>query len=127
MPETYEIPGFGYSIDYPEGWTARTQGCYTAFTELEIDNPRAFSGSSSYEGFAVGFEHRTRDFLENLGLEEEATLAQLLAFNSSFFDWDTRDLEEITLFSEPAIRIAVNGESGAAIMDFSGDDVLVNG
>jgi hypothetical protein len=125
LPETYDIPGFGYSIDYPEGWTADTRDNYTVITEVEADNARTFAGSSSYEGFVIGFEHRPIDFLVSLGLEQDATLEQLLSFNSSFFNWQATEPTQISLFGEPALSITGSVQPGAVIMGFIGDKVYL--
>lgn len=125
LPETYDIPGFGYSIDYPEGWTADTRDNYTVISEVEADNARTFAGSSSYEGFVIGFEHRPIDFLVSLGLERDATLEQLLSFNSSFFNWQASEPTEISLFGEPALSITGSVQPGAVIMGFRGDKVYL--
>jgi hypothetical protein len=125
LSQTYEIPGFSYSIGYPEGWTVKTRDSYTVITELEKDNPRMFAGADSFEGYAIGFEHRPLEFLINLGLADDADLEQLLAFNSTFFDWQNSDQSEISLFGEPALSVASSEQPGAAIMGFSGDSVYL--
>lgn len=66
LPQVYEFPGFGYSIDYPAGWTASTRQAYTIINELEEEHQRAFSEGVTLEGNSIGFEHRSLDFLNNL-------------------------------------------------------------
>ena len=127
LPQTYEIPGFGYSIDLPEGWTVNTREAYTVISELEEDNARLFENAGPFEGYVIGFEHRSLEFLISLGLAQDATLEQLFAFNSSFFNWQDSEQSEITVFGEPALSVSVDDvdQPGVAILGFSGDKVYL--
>ena len=118
LTQSYEIPGFGYRIDYPEGWTADTRETYTIISELEADNQRALTGSGSVEGLTIGFEHRPLSFLYGLGLEQDATLEGLFSFNAAFFGWQESQVSETTLFGEPALRVNAAGvdRPGIAVM-----------
>ena len=117
VTETYSIPGFGYSIDYPSGWFAETRGTSTQFGQIEED-----LFSDSREGLGVSLDHRTVAFLQGIGLASDDPTAQdLVEFNSANFDWtDTRDPAEVEVFDRPAIRVRVTHADGSESVQYQG-------
>ena len=118
VTETYTIPGFGFSIDYPAGWVVETQEPVTFITQTEEQLEAAFSDTSTPStGLGVNLEHRTVAFLQDIGLTtDNPTAEDLLEFNTSEFDWtDVRDLGEVEVFGATALVVRVTNPEG----DFS--------
>ena len=106
LSETYKFPGFGYSIDYPAGWTAETRDSFTVIVELESDLLNAFQEDPpAAEGLRVSLEQRTKQFMADIGLAEDASLEDLFEFNKGFFEWK----EPIELIETEAFNSAVIG------------------
>ena len=56
VTETYSIPNFGYSIDYPAGWFAETREPSSEIVQIEEE---LFSDSDEGVGLGVSLDHRT--------------------------------------------------------------------
>jgi hypothetical protein len=125
LSESYPFPGFGFSIDYPAGWSVETQDTVTIISELESDLQNAFQEDPPpIEGFNFTLDQRTLSFMRGLGLPEEATLEDLLDLNRGFFDWEEPlDIVETELFGAAALSIMTSdGEvSRNTLMGFAGD------
>lgn len=116
VTETYSIPDFGYSIDYPASWFAETSEPQTGIVQIETD---LFSDSN--EGLGVSLDHRTVSFLQSIGLvSDDPTAQDLLEFNTTF-DWtDVRELAEVEVFGGPAIRVRVTLPDGVESLQYQG-------
>lgn len=121
--------GFGFSIDFPEGWLAETRGTVTQISELEEDHDRAFRDDPfSPTGYRVSLDHRTISFMRRIGLQENSTLDDLLEFNADEFGWQVSAVEETQIFGVSALRAKVVDELGVALdifMGFIGDEVFL--
>jgi hypothetical protein len=117
VTETYSIPDFGYSIDYPSGWFAETRESATEIVQIREE---LFSDSN--EGLGVGLDHRTVAFLQGIGLASDDPTAQdLVEFNTTEFDWtDVRDRAEVEVFGGPAIRVRVTAPDGGERVQYQG-------
>ena len=118
VTETYTIPGFGFSIDYPAGWLVETREPATVITQTEEQLEAAFSDTSAPDiGLVVNLDHRTVAFLQDIGLTtDNPTAEDMLEFNTSNFDWtDVRDLGEVEVFGATALVVRVANPEG----DFS--------
>ena len=123
LTETYELPGFGYSIDYPSGWVVRTNGTQTAIAETEEQVAARLSDSTGLPGgVSVGLDHRTVAFLQGIELTTASpTPEDLLEFNISEFSWTkVRDQTEVELFGVPAVAAQANGPGGFATISYQG-------
>jgi len=118
VTETYTIPGFGFSIDYPAGWLVETREPVTVITQTEEQLEAAFSDTRTPRmGLGVNLDHRTVAFLQDIGLTiDNPTAEDVLEFNTSNFDWtDVRDLGEVEVFGATAVVVRVTNPEG----DFS--------
>jgi hypothetical protein len=125
LSETYTFPSFGFSIDYPAGWSVETRDTVTIISELESDLQNAFQEDPPpIEGFSLSLDQRSLSFMRGLGLPEEATLEDLLDLNQGFFDWqEPLDIVETEAFGAPALSIMTSdGEvSRNTLMGYAGD------
>ena len=109
---THVFAGFGYSIDYPDGWLADTRGAVTTISELRKDHRRAFRGGGfDLAGISISLEHRDINFMEGIGLPENATIDDLLELNTNEFDWQVSDVSETEIFGVPALRVELGDDS----------------
>lgn len=113
LTETHEITGFGYSIDYPSRWIARTGDTVTAIAETAYEVRQRFDNSDApLTALRMSLDHRTVAFLQDLGLTvDNPSPEDLLEFNISEVGWtDVRDRTEVELFGAPAVaaRIKAN-------------------
>ena len=118
VTETYTIPVFGFSIDYPVGWLVETREPVTVITQTEEQLEAAFSDTTTPGmGLGVNLDHRTVAFLQDIGLTtDNPTAEDMLEFNTSNFDWtDVRDLGEVEVFGATAVVVRVTNPEG----DFS--------
>jgi hypothetical protein len=123
VTETYSIPGFGYSIDYPSGWFVETRGSVTIIAQTEEELEARFSDSNPPpEALGVGLDHRTVTFLQGIGLtSDDPTAEDLVEFNTNNFDWtDVRDLAEVEVFGATAIRVRVTNPEGGDSIQYQG-------
>ena len=128
VTETYEIPGFGYSIDYPSGWFVETRGTITLIASSEEVLAAGFSDSEPEEpidGLGFRLDHRTVAFLQTLGLAtDDPTAEDLLEFNNSLDGSsdtaDVRDQAEVEVFASPAIRVRSTGSLGGEFIAYQG-------
>jgi uncharacterized protein YjbI with pentapeptide repeats len=103
LAETHVITDFGFSIDYPAGWLAKTQGTETAISELEEDHQRFFQGAFPVKGYQISLDHR--------GMEEPI------------------DVSEITIFGVPALKAKAHNDEGweVAYQGFIDEEVFLFG
>ncbi len=123
VTETYAIPGFGFSIDYPAGWFVETREPVTVITQTEEQLEAAFSDSSAPRmGLGVDLDHRTVAFLQDIGLTtDNPTAEDLLEFNTSNFTWtDVRDLGEVEVFGTTAVVVRVTDQDGEFFVVYQG-------
>ena len=123
VTETYSIPGFGYTIDYPAGWFAETRGSVTHIAQTEEELQAAFSDlNPPPQALGVGLDHRTVTFLQDIGLTpDDPTAEDLVEFNTNNFDWtDVRDLREVEVFGTTAIRVRVTLPEGGDSIEYQG-------
>lgn len=106
LTQTYELPDFGFSIDYPEGWEAATRGSVTGIFENEDDRRWIGVGCCNRSsGVMVVFDHRKISLLESWGLPSEASLDDLVQFNvNEISGMSNPELLETTIFGVPAMR-----------------------
>jgi len=123
VTETYTIPGFGFSIDYPAGWFVETRESVTVIAQTEEQLQASFSDPSP-PGVAlgVGLDYRTVAFLQGIGLTaDDPTAEDLLEFNTNNFDWtDVRDLGEVEVFGTTALVVRVTNPEGDFAINYQG-------
>ncbi len=125
LSETYVFPEFGFSIDYPAGWSAETRDAFTVISELESDLQNAFQeGSTPSEGFGLSLEQRPLSFMQGIGLAVGASLEDLFDFNKGFFEWqEPIELIETEAFNAPALSvIATTGDDWSYTLMGYADD-----
>ena len=123
VTETYTIPGFGYSIDYPIGWLVETRGSFTVIVQTEEQLQVVFSDAGAAPvAVSVSLDHRTVAFLQSIGLASDDPTAQdLLEFNTSNFGWtDIRDLGEEGVFGATAAVARVTNSAGGFSINYQG-------
>jgi hypothetical protein len=123
VTETYTIPGFGFSIDYPAGWLVETQEPVTVIIQTEEQLEAAFSDTRTPRiGPDVRIDHRTVAFLQDIGLTtDNPTAEDLLEFNTSNFTWtDVRDLGEVEVFGATAVVVRVTDQDGEFFVVYQG-------
>jgi len=125
LAETYTFPGFGFSIDYPTGWSAETRDTVTVITELESDLNSAFQDNGPPdEGAGISLDQRTLAYMRGIGLGEEPTLENLFDLNKDFFDWqDSVEPEEAEAFGAPALAVRTNNDEASSytLMGYTND------
>ena len=123
VTETYTIPDFGFSIDYPVGWFVETRGSITVIAQTEEQLQAQFSDPPP-PGVALGvnLDHRTVAFLQGIGLTaDNPTPEDLLEFNTSNFDWtDVQDLGEVEVFGTTAAVARVTNPDGDFAIEYQG-------
>jgi hypothetical protein len=110
LTQTHEITGFGYSIDYPSRWIARTGETVTAIAETAYEAQQRFSDSDApLTAARVSIDHRTVAFLQGIGLTvDNPSPEDLLEFNISELGWtNVRDRTEVELFGAPAVAARI--------------------
>ncbi len=133
VTETYAIPGFGFSIDYPTGWAVDTRDPVTIIASSEEALQAGFSNSNPVpETVNITLDHRTVAFLQEIGLAAEDPTAQdLLEFNSNDFGWtDVGDPEEVEVFGTTALVVRFVDPQGDFNVAYQGvrpdvDDVFL--
>ena len=129
LSESYTFPGFGYSIDYPAGWTAETRDSFTVIVELESDLLNAFQEDPpTAEGLRVSLEQRTRQFMVDIGLADDASLEDLFEFNKGFFEWkEPIELVETEAFNSAVIGATTSSDDSWSyiLMGYTDDRVLL--
>lgn len=134
VTETYTIPGFGYSIDYPADWFVTTDDSFTLIAQTEeefaarpVDPTRRTTYSVSPPippavTLRISLDHRTVLFLQRIGLTSDDPTAQdLLEFNIDNFDWTVlRDLGEVEIFGTTAAVVRVTDPDGSFSIQYQG-------
>ena len=118
LPQSNKLEGFGYSINYPAGWSTATAGTVTAIAEQQADLDIALSPDSSrYSGATILFDHRSLSFMVDIGLGTNPTNEALLDLNIRIFGWtDITDRSEIELAGVTALSVRATSEFGQPIM-----------
>ena len=131
VTETHEIPGFGYSIDYPAGWSAETRGTLTLIASTEERLAAGFANSEPDEpidGLGISLIYLpVAELQTSLGLTtDDPTAEDMLEFNKTLetngvVDWtDVRDQTEVEVFGVPAIRVRVTAAVGGEFIAYQG-------
>lgn len=128
ITETLTIAGIRYSIDYPAGWFALSEGSITYIAQTEEQLRGRFEDPTPPAvAMSIGFDFRTVTFLRSIGLTAEDPTAQdLLEFNIRNFDWtDVRDMGEVEIFGTTAAVARVTDPDGDVAIQYQG--VLMDG
>lgn len=106
LTETHNITGFNFSIDYPEGWIAATEGPLTWIAETQIDFDQRHNRNHELVRIGMSLEHRPLSFLKELGLPSDSpTLDDLFSLNINEKTGMTNpNITETTIFGVPALR-----------------------
>ena len=117
LTQTQVFEGFGFSIDYPAGWTATEgPGGSTQLNELQEESSAlAQPPNSERKGYLVTFDRVTLDFLRTAGLPDDPTLDDLLSLNSRSFGWEILDTSSISAFDVPALSVTLDSILGSGI------------
>ncbi|MCH8086609.1 MAG: hypothetical protein IIC81_02020 [Chloroflexi bacterium] len=116
LTQTQVFKGFGFSIDYPEGWTATTEGKFTDIIEFQEDSElSSISGAPERKGYGVSLQRVTLDFLRNTGLPDQPSLEDLLNLNSRLFGWEVLETSNTSVFGVPALSVTIRSPSNAGI------------
>lgn len=108
LTQTHVFPGFGFSIDYPEGWLIATQAPVSLFAGTEADLAKLQRGASP-EGVVLSHDHRGLSFMQGLGLSEDPTPEDLYPLNAGFFGWGEPVAQsKVTVFGTPALRVRMS-------------------
>ena len=128
LTQTHVFEGFGFSIDFPDGWVAETEGDTTFFFEASEDRggtgpPRGFPPEGP-PGFGVIMARAPIAAIRAAGLPEAASLDDLLELNSMMNNWQRQDVSEVAIFGVPALaaRIRLPDSSDIAVMGFRNDE-----
>lgn len=125
LSETHVIPGFGFSIAYPSGWSAETRNTVTVISELETDLGSAFQEDPPPpEGFGLSLDQRPLAYMSGIGLAATATLEDLFDLNKSFFEWpESIETEEAEAFNAPALAVKTSNSDqwSYTLMGYTGD------
>jgi hypothetical protein len=128
LTDTYTLPDFGFSIDYPAGWQADTQATFTVITELDEDFQNAFDNDYTPRGYEVALDHIALSFLSERGLPSDPSLEELFEFNMEFFGVrEPTDMSEIVVFDVPAIsaRFKIDERWGVVTTGFKDQRVFL--
>lgn len=129
LSERVRFDDFGYSMAYPQDWTAETRAPLTFIGQLPEDVEKAFSEERPrYAGYVISFDHRPISALVDLGLPAAPTLQDLFTLNQEIFGWaEDSEVIETELFGVPALAIRVRETDywTQTFMGFSGGDVFL--
>jgi len=106
LTETHTFGDFGFSIDYPRGWTATTEGFVSFIAQSDSDFIRRHDFNRKVEGIVISLDHRPITFLRSIGFSADPpTLDALFAFNIGELTGMTNPgISDATIFGVPAIR-----------------------
>ena len=106
LSETHIFADFGFSIDYPPGWSATTEGPVSYMAQTETDFLGRYDFKRKVEGILISLDHRSIDFLRTIGFTADPpTLDELFAFNIGELTGMTNPgISEATIFGVPALR-----------------------
>ncbi len=125
LSETHTFPGFGFSIDYPAGWSAESRDTVTVIDELESDLSTAFQDNGPpNQGAGISLDQRTMAYMTGIGLAEEPTLEDLFDLNKGFFEWqESVEPEEAEAFGEPALAVRTSSSDtwSYTVMGYAND------
>jgi hypothetical protein len=119
LTATHELAPVGYQIRHPGDW------------RVTIDGPVSRIVEPAADGIQVVFDARDRAFMQELGLRPDATIDDLVTFNTAYFGITYAMVEQqsdATVFGAPSRRIRfvqANGVVFDAIMGFRGDLVFL--
>jgi hypothetical protein len=123
LSQSAPLSDSGLQIDFPTGWTVRSQGPTTLIEEHDHACDR-------HDGYCVVSDIRSADFMAAMGLPEDATNQDLLELNRGFFGWEElSEPQEGTVFGVPALglRYADDGVWGYIWTGlFEGGAFLIN-
>jgi hypothetical protein len=111
LTETWEVTfrtmaPTSFTIDYPDGWFADKSGRVTALNELEVDHQNAFEGPFATQGYSVSLVFLRSQDLRELPTASERTLEDLLAMNSTVYEYeDPVEISETSFLSWPALQV----------------------
>ena len=129
LTETQVLEGFGFSIDYPAGWSAETIDDVTRITEVPMDpnQPPPLGPFGGPPGYEVTFQYAPQGFLQAAGLPEEPSLQNLLALVARDFGWQIIEESEVSLFGQPALSATIRSPvfSAIAVIGFRNEGAYV--
>jgi hypothetical protein len=125
LTETYIIPDFGFSIDYPEGWLAgndSTDPVTWIFQDEEDYTKRHQGNQQQLIGIRVSLDHRTLEWLNLvLGLKGNPTLNDLFDLNiHEISHMVNPNIEETTLFGVDALKSEFYGAEEQWYISYAG-------
>jgi len=128
LTETHIFPNFDFSIDYPEGWTVANTSPYSIICELEEDKKNLMlSNNEPASGYCIAHDHRSMDYMQEVGLPADPTLEDLFQLNVDLFNYQDPETSETTLFGAPALQVKAHNQLGTSItlMGFVNDEVFI--
>ncbi|MDX1615174.1 MAG: hypothetical protein R3300_12750 [Candidatus Promineifilaceae bacterium] len=129
LSERITFTGFAYSIAYPAGWLVARRGPATVISQLAEDHEQAFQENPPpTRGIEVSLDHRSLEFMQNLGLAQEPTIQELFELNQAFFDWsDASPPERLEVFDAPALAVRAQGQGDwvYALMGFTNNEAFL--
>jgi hypothetical protein len=120
--QTYEIPDFGFSIEYPEGWFIDTDQTITWIREDEADFDLRYIQERKLDGIGITLDHRTLEWLTQVyGLEEYPTLNDLFQLNiEEISHMVSPEIIEVNIFGVNALNSEFYGEQDQYYSTYAG-------
>ena len=116
LPETIQFIGLDFEMDYPDGWTIRSDNPVTWLEEIENDSNNLDIGRP-VEGVVITLDHRTVAFLESIGAEiVDRSPEEMVALNQQFFGWEMTNVEAVQIFGVNAMRAETQDNSGSHLV-----------
>ena len=105
LSQTQELPNFGYTINYPEGYFTISEGTALTISESAAQAEAVFT-APPLESYSIDFFYDSLENMQQGGLPEDPTARDVMAFNVAAFGVpEPTVVEDITIFGVPAVRI----------------------
>jgi hypothetical protein len=102
LPATFDIDGFGYQIDYPDGWHTAMAGNQARIAEDPLD----LVPDEPLHKITLHIEHAGADDLAGAGFDAATGVDGFLEFNAQFHPWpQPLQTESITVGDAPALKL----------------------
>ena len=122
LAETYKIPNFDFSLNYPESWFVATDDTVTWIRQDEEDFNHRYEDNRRLNGIGITFDHRSLDWLtEAFGLTEYPTLNDLFQLNiEEISHMVNPTIHETSIFGVDALQSEFYGEQEQWYISYAG-------
>jgi len=122
LSETHEIPEFGFSISFPQGWFVETRDTVTWIRETEEDFKVRYDTERKLIGIGITLDHRPLEWLTQVyGLTDYPSLNDLFQLNiEAITHMVNPEIEQLTVFGVDALHAEFYGEHDQYFSTYAG-------